>query len=303
MTLYYSIVFIGLAFWNPKAQDSGTSLEDVIRRYEKGILRIEGVKEIVPDRLKGKEVITVRVETSEARDTVLLVTQEKLESYPVRIVLSKHPLSSPSGPKTPDKQDPQVAQVCAGCPQHCPPGPEGRSKADGGPSRAKHATEGRSPSKQKPEPACSHCPIHCKPPEDHATEVELGTPATPESMEPPPAGAEKGSTEDLRCDVARKLRGLPPLKTGRCGCEEILSTSNNPDKIRWAIDKGLPHWVSKEMPGVKGNAKTGISCPVHGTHSTSEFVCYAWVKHGTSCPMKDILSPKDLNPGSKEGSK
>jgi hypothetical protein len=300
MTTSLSLIVLSLGFQGLAAQDPGTKLEDVIRRYEKGILRIEGVKEIAPD--EGKGAIAVRVETPEARDMVLFVTREKLEGYPVRVVLSKDPLSSQPGPKPSDRKEPAGDRACGHCAIHCPTGSDGKSKEGRGTAKDKAPASTSSDSSKKPEPSCSHCLLHCKPIEDHATVVEPGPAGTPPPTPPPSAGAEQTPDADVRCDVARKLRALPPLKTGRSGCEEMLSTSNNPDKIRWAIEKSLPHWVSKDMPGTKGNGRDGVPCAAHGNHSTSEFVCYSWVKHGRSCPMKDTLSPKDLVPPGKKGS-
>ena len=302
MPLFLSIMILSLGGQDSAAQDSRPGLEEVVRRYEKGILKIEGVKEIVPDQVKGKGVITVRVETADARDTVLLVTHEKLEGYPVRVILSKDPLPPRPGSKSPDSRDPAVRPACGHCRVHCPPRAEMNSDKGGGASKEPPPTPSPSDAKKAPEQVCARCPLHCKDVEDRARAAEPAAPTSPQAPSPPPEGADKPTGPEPQCDVARKLQGLPPLKSGRLGCEEIVSTSNNPDRIRWAIEKSLPHWVSKEMPGVKGTARDGIPCQAHGTHSTSEFVTYSWVRHGKFCPLKDVLSPKDLRPQGKKPS-
>lgn len=298
MMLSASIVVAFLGSPAFQSQVPAPSIEEIIHRYEKGILRIEGVKEIAPDEVNGKGVITVRVETPDAREMVLLVTQEKLENYPVRVVLSKNPLPPRPGSKPPEAKTPPSPPACHHCPLHCPPGPEALSEPAGKGGKGKLPPPAHADPKKKPELVCSHCPLHCRNNEEPGTVVEPGTPAPQDPAGPPGDGDKTANAEPL-CDVARKLRGWPPLKTGRFGCEEMLTTTNNPERIRWAIDKGLPHWLSKEMPGVKGNSREGISCPIHGSHSMSEFVCISWVKHGKFCPMKDTLSPKELTPQKK----
>lgn len=288
------LLLLALAAQDSPVQNAAPRLEEVIRRYEKGLLKIDGVKEIVPDQGDGKGVVLVRVESEDARDMVKLVTSEKLDGYPVRIVLSKTPLPLPPGTKAKEGLPPAGAPICGHCPAHCPGAPE--SKSDPA-SKEKPAAPAPVGPKKKPDPICTHCPLHCRDAEGDRTVAEPAPPATPAGT---PEGTPKPASPEPVCDVARKLRGLPPLKSGRTGCEEIVSTSNNPDRIRWAIEKSLPHWVSKEMAGVKGTSRDGIPCGTHGSHSLTEFLCYCWVRHGTSCPMKDLLSPKDLAPEAKK---
>jgi hypothetical protein len=362
------------------AQNAPPRIEDVIRRYERGLKKIEGVREIAPDPASGVPTIMVRVETEEARDRVLFVTREKLEGYPVRILLSKTPNPERPDPAAPGSPGAPEEAACVHCPAHCPPpaspraeavpvqppatgaagtdagrAPEAarasgtriedvihryekglkkiagvreiapdqvggvptitvrvetedardmvrfmtREKLDTYPVRilvSKVASPERANPAAPEETACARCPVHCPSPLSHRTEVEPEkTPVTGASKTgaSPPSGPPKPAE---LCDVARKLQGLPPRKDGKSGCEEMVTTTNNPDRIRWAIDQGLPHWVSKEMPGVKGNAREGIACSQHGSHSFSEFVCYTWIRHTVTCPLTGKIAPKDLAP-------
>src|SRR5579862_8960490 len=240
-------------------QASGTGIDDVIQRYEKGLKKIHGVQQILPEKANGVATITVRVETEEARDLVRFMTGDRLESYPVRILLSK---AAP-----PDR-------------------PESSSPA------GKESSE---------ESGCTHCPCHCPSASAHRTEVEPVKAPAPGTTKADAGDPSKPSEPADLCEVARKLRGLPPRKDFKSGCEEMITTTNNPDKIRWVIEKGLPHWLSKEMPGVKGSSKEGIACPQHGSHSFTEFVCYTWIRHTVSCPMTGKISPKEMIPQSALG--
>ncbi|HLY74368.1 MAG TPA: hypothetical protein VKU80_09640, partial [Planctomycetota bacterium] len=99
---------------------SRPSIEDVIHSYEKGLRRIEGVREIYPDQVGGVATITVRVETAEARDTVQFMIGEKLGGYPVRMLLSTTPLSGRPDSVSPEGRSPSEEASCIHCPLHCP---------------------------------------------------------------------------------------------------------------------------------------------------------------------------------------
>jgi len=128
---------------------------------------------------------------------------------------------------------------------------------------------------------CTHCPIHC------------GAGATVAAPGKGGPGATKVDTTRLndpayaqeRCDVIRKWMGMPKLEEGDLRCTEMLSTSNNPARIKWAIAQGFPHWRSQEMTSPRGSDSTGVGCPEHGSHNSGELVCYTWIKHRQFCPL------------------
>jgi hypothetical protein len=95
-----------------------------------------------------------------------------------------------------------------------------------------------------------------------------------------------------RCDVMRRWLGLPALKGEGAQCQEMISTSNDPDKIRWVVANGFPHQRSEEVGFLRGSDLKGLSCPQHGTHAAGEIICYTWIKHRQFCPMgiKQVLN-------------
>lgn len=237
------------------AQDLETErAKEVARSYQKGLLAIEGVREVVVQQIGGVTTISIRAETVQARDTVALMTGNKLGSFPVRIVVSTIPF------------------------------PEEGDKAD--------------PASKPPEPACTHCPIHCGHQSASLTVVEA-KPSKQDPAKTDPAGADAVRTEpppQEQCDVARKWMGLPRRKNAQNPCEEMVSWSDAPDKIRWVLSSHLPHWRSQEMPGLRGSDKTGVPCGEHGTHCQGEVVCYTWIKHAPDCPLKAKVAPADILP-------
>jgi len=142
---------------------------------------------------------------------------------------------------------------------------------------------------------CAHCPIHCG---------AGSTVATPGKGAP---GVTKVDTTRLndptyaqeRCDVIRKWLGLPKLEEGDVRCTEMVSTSNNPARVKWAIAQGFPHWRSQDMPTARGSDASGVPCPEHGSHNAGEMVCYTWIKHRQFCPLgaKQVLKEiEDMTP-------
>lgn len=98
-------------------------------------------------------------------------------------------------------------------------------------------------------------------------------------------------SDDEPCDVIREVTGLPKRKDIKNGvvCKQMVGWTNDPDKIRWLIDNGIPHWYSQEMGGLRGSDRGGVSCPDHGTHN-GEFVAYTYIKHRNTCPYgREIL--------------
>ncbi|HLY07743.1 MAG TPA: hypothetical protein VKW04_00435 [Planctomycetota bacterium] len=219
------------------------SADAVVRRYEKGLLAIQGVREITPEQRDGADVISIRVETVQAKETVSLLIGGKLGPFPVRIVVSATPL--PESPPT----DPPNA----------------------------------------PERACAHCPIHCTASTSRLTVAE---------SKAEPSKAESPESPQEQCDVARKWLGLSRRKNPPgAPCEEMVSWSDSPEKIKWVISKRLPHWRSQDMPGLRGSDKGGIDCPEHGKHPQGEFVCFTWIKHHPACPLESKVAPMDLLQG------
>jgi len=142
---------------------------------------------------------------------------------------------------------------------------------------------------------CTRCPVHCG---------AGSTVATPGKGGP---GVTKVDTARLndptyaqeRCDIIRKWLGLPKLEEGDVRCTEMVSTSNNPVRIKWAISQGFPHWRSQDMPTARGSDATGVACPEHGVHSSGEMVCYTWIKHRQFCPLgaRQVLKEiEDMSP-------
>ena len=132
---------------------------------------------------------------------------------------------------------------------------------------------------------CSHCPIHCKDPGRTVAAPGAGSTKIDMNRLDDPTYANE------RCDIIRKWTGQPKRTDGEPYCMEIVSWSNDPAKIKWVIEQGLPHWRSKEMSSLKGSDAGGIACPDHGTHSNGEIVCYTWIKHRQFCPlgMKQVM--------------
>ena len=146
-----------------------------------------------------------------------------------------------------------------------------------------------------PGETCLHCPIHCG----------GAPPATPPARSAP--GVTKVDTTRLddpayaqeRCDVIRKWLGLPRLEEGDVRCREMVSTTNNPARIKWAIAQGFPHWRSQDLPTARGSDSSGVACPEHGSHNAGEMVCYTWIKHRQFCPLgaKQVLKEiEDMSP-------
>jgi hypothetical protein len=133
---------------------------------------------------------------------------------------------------------------------------------------------------------CTHCPLHCGAGSPIATPAKgPGVTKVDTSRLSDPAYAQE------RCDIIRKWLGLPKLEEGELRCAEMLSTSNNPARVKWAISQGFPHWKSQDMPTLRGSDAAGIPCPEHGFHSPGETVCYTWIKHRQFCPLgaKQVL--------------
>jgi hypothetical protein len=144
-----------------------------------------------------------------------------------------------------------------------------------------HFLGGGAPPREAP---CARCPVHCAGPGK-----TVATPAAP----PPVATTAKVDLTRLddpayqneRCDIIRKWSGLPKLPDSRPPCQEMVSWSNDPAKIKWVIQQGLMHWRSKEMPGLRGSDSNALDCPDHGPHGASELICYTWIKHRQFCPL------------------
>lgn len=89
------------------------------------------------------------------------------------------------------------------------------------------------------------------------------------------------------CDVMREYVGLPKreAKNG-VRCTQMIGWTNDPEKIKWVQKQNLPHWRSKEMPGLP--------------NAGQDIICYTYIKHRQFCPlgMKQILDDiHRLTPG------
>jgi hypothetical protein len=126
---------------------------------------------------------------------------------------------------------------------------------------------------------CTHCPVHCGGASTVAAGGGPGVTKVDTTRLNDPAYAQ------ARCDILRKWLGLPRLEEGDLRCTEMLSTSNNPARIKWAVSQGFPHWRSQEMPSPRGSDAAGIPCQEHGSHASGETICYTWIKHRQFCPL------------------
>lgn len=134
-----------------------------------------------------------------------------------------------------------------------------------------------------PDPAaCSRCPLHCGGPG-----TTVAAPAAPGQTRPKIdlSRLDDPAYANERCDIIRKWAGLPKLADSKPPCQEMVSWTNDPARIKWVIAQGIMHWRSKEMPGLRGSDSNTLDCPDHGPHGASELICYTWIKHRQLCPL------------------
>lgn len=213
------------------AQEDDQAIWDAFAPYERTVRSVSGILEITVGKVKGERGILIRVQTTQAKESVQLLTSDRLGGYPIHVYV---------GTIT------AAADGCTRCPVHCG---GGKTVAGGG------RGSGSGPTK--------------------VDTTRLNDPTYIQD----------------RCDVIRKWLGMPKLDDVDVRCTEMVSTSNNPARIKWAIAQGFPHWRSQDMPTARGSDSTGVPCPEHGVHSSGEMVCYAWVKHRQFCPLgtKQVL--------------
>ena len=150
-----------------------------------------------------------------------------------------------------------------------------------------------------PEPAagpCTRCPLHCKGPGQ--TVAAPGPPSSPATSKFDAGRIDDPAYAQEKCDIIRKWTGLPKLKDDPA-CIEMLSWTNDGAKVKWVLEQGLPHWKSRELPGLKGSDVEGLACRDHGTHALGEILSYTWIKHKQFCPlgMKQVLKEiQELTP-------
>jgi hypothetical protein len=246
----------------PRAQDGMGAVWNAIDRREKELKALPGVKEITVGSVSGEIRIVIRVESEPARDAVRKLCGEKLEGYPYYIIIS-----SPTTGTVPESTNPSPA------------------------------------TRRTDAPLCTHaCPAHCK---EAAPGHTLAGPGG--AAPPPPPKFDIDRIDDPKyaqekCDILRHYFGLPKAKHEPPYCEQIISWSNDPAKVRWVIANGFPHWTSVDVVSLRGGGV--IDCPEHGRHAVNEVICYTWIKHRQYCPlgMKQILSDIDSltpKPGKK----
>lgn len=122
---------------------------------------------------------------------------------------------------------------------------------------------------------CSRCACPCH--HGGIARPTVAEPRKPDNVDPlPPEEA---------CDILREVTGLPKRKDIKNGavCQQMIGWTNDPRRIKWLIDHGIPHWRSQELGGLEGDAKRGVACPEHGVHSGG-FIAYTYIKHRGSCP-------------------
>lgn len=146
-----------------------------------------------------------------------------------------------------------------------------------------------------PARSCASCPVHCRASGPGQTVAEAALKTSPGQTRIDLDRLDDPRYARERCDVIRKWLGLPKLADVKVPCLEMVSWSNDPEKIRWVVAQDIPHWPSKEMPGLRGSDVNTLACPTHGTHIGGEVICYTWVKHRQFCPlgMKQVLKTLD----------
>jgi len=132
------------------------------------------------------------------------------------------------------------------------------------------------------EGACARCPLHCGGPGK-----TVAAPAAPGQTQGKIDLSRLGDPAyaNERCDLIRKWAGLPKLTDSKPPCQEMVSWTTDPAKLKWVIQQGLMHWRSKELPGLHGSGSNALDCPDHGPHTLGEIICYTWIKHRQFCPL------------------
>lgn len=122
----------------------------------------------------------------------------------------------------------------------------------------------------KPQGESKSCPCECH----SGPGKTVAAPREPEPVDP-----------YEQCDWVREMMKLPARKGVKDRCLQMVSWTNDPQRIKYAIREGFPHFPSQEMPGLRGSDKGGADCPQHGVHPQGEIICYTWVKHRFECPI------------------
>lgn len=212
------------------AQDGDQDAWEAFAPYEKAVRGISGVLEISMGRIRGERGILVRVQSTQAKDSVQFLLGDRVGGHPIHVF---------------------IGTVVAPA-----------------------------------EKACLGCPLHCG---GRATVAEAGKPAEVPKVDTTRLNDPTYVQE--RCDVVRKWLGLAKLDEGDLRCQEMASSTNSPQRIKWVIAQGIPHWRSQEMGTLRGSDAVGIPCQEHGLHSGGEMIAYTWVKHRRFCPLgaKQVL--------------
>lgn len=97
------------------AQEDDQAIWDAFAPYEKTVRSVSGVLEITLGRVKGERGILIRVQTTQAKESVQILLNDRVGDVPVHVFLGT--VTAP-------------ADVCARCPIHC-----GAGKTVAGPER------------------------------------------------------------------------------------------------------------------------------------------------------------------------
>gem|GEM_PF-4328684 len=97
------------------------------------------------------------------------------------------------------------------------------------------------------------------------------------------------------CDIYLEIMNLPKRAEARPGamCEQIIGWTTDAAKLKWLVERDLPHHSSRNGSGVRGQS-TVANCKQHGAHLEGEFTSYILLRHRKNCPMSGRESVQDI---------
>jgi len=110
-----------------------------------------------------------------------------------------------------------------------------------------------------------------------------GTTVAEERAPSPTVAGQRTTPGPTDCDIVREKVGLPE-RSATARCKQVTGWTNDPDKVRWVVREGLPHWESKELGKGRPSGSETIACPEHGSHGLLVWIAYTYIRHRWSCP-------------------